>query len=159
MSASNSVHYLYNVAAPHAGPQACLTGHATDSFYIKTAFSPTGDHVLSGSSDGHACIWPVCSPDVQASCATCDNSALATIWRGGCLQQWQCASGLGSECVNSVSSEVVWGCNMSMCLTWVLQSHGLIASQMIASQAEFDAHETHAGVWGQRQQPHPAGGL
>ena len=62
MSASNSVHYLYNVAAPHAGPQACLTGHTTDSFYIKTAFSPTGDHVLSGSSDGHACIWPVRSP-------------------------------------------------------------------------------------------------
>ena len=59
VSASNSVHYLYNVAAPHAGPQACFTGHTTDSFYIKTAFSPDGDHVLSGSSDGHACIWPV----------------------------------------------------------------------------------------------------
>ena len=56
VSASNSVHYVYSLTAPGAAPLARLTGHTTGSFYIKTAFSPDGDHVLSGSSDGCPCI-------------------------------------------------------------------------------------------------------
>ena len=63
VSASNSVHYVYSLTAPGAAPVARLTGHVTGSFYIRTAFSPEGDHVLSGSSNGAACIWPVCLCD------------------------------------------------------------------------------------------------
>ena len=59
VSASNSAHYLYNAGTPQAGPQACFTGHRTGSFFVRTAFSPEGDHVLSGCTDGQPCIWPV----------------------------------------------------------------------------------------------------
>ena len=114
VSASNSVHYLYNVAAPHAGPQACFTGHTTDSFYVKTAFSPDGDHVLSGSSDGHACIWPVRATAfawgrVQASyggLVLCLVSALGDFER---LEESAVTQGPVS------SRQLCWAVKVSMC--------------------------------------------
>lgn len=59
VSASNSVHYLFSTISPWTGPIAKFTGHIMGSFYIKTAFSPDGSHIASGSSDNDACIWAV----------------------------------------------------------------------------------------------------
>lgn len=77
VSASNSVHYLFDTLVPWQGPLAQFTGHVMGSFYIKTAFSGDGTHILSGSSDAAACIWAVApgtSPlDCLVPAATCDD--------------------------------------------------------------------------------------
>ncbi|KAH1080687.1 hypothetical protein J1N35_020448 [Gossypium stocksii] len=49
--------YLYNVLQLDKGPIHTFSGCQIESFYVKAAISPDGDHVLSGSSDGDAYIW------------------------------------------------------------------------------------------------------
>ena len=71
MSVSNHTHYLYDVLRPQQPPLAQFGGHSFRSFYIKAAFSPDGEHILSGSSDRYGYIWSV-SP-----CCTCRHCAHA----------------------------------------------------------------------------------
>ena len=59
VSSIDSCHYLYSMAALDQPPLATLTGHRSDSFCVKSCFSPCGQHVLSGSSDRRAYIWDV----------------------------------------------------------------------------------------------------
>jgi denticleless len=59
VSSIDSCHYLYSLSALDQPPVATLTGHRTDSFCVKSFFSPCGQHVLSGSSDRRAYIWDV----------------------------------------------------------------------------------------------------
>ena len=65
VSVSNHTHYLYDVLRPQQPPLAKFGGHSFRSFYIKAAFSPDGEHILSGSSDRYGYIWSV------SSCCTC----------------------------------------------------------------------------------------
>lgn len=74
VSSIDSCHYLYSMAALDQPPLATLTGHRSDSFCVKSCFSPCGQHVLSGSSDRRAYIW-----DVSA----CSSSGM------GCSRQQQ----------------------------------------------------------------------
>ncbi|KAK9108164.1 hypothetical protein Syun_024175 [Stephania yunnanensis] len=44
------------------GPMSTFSGSQLDTFYVKSAISPDAAHILSGSSDGNACIWQVKRP-------------------------------------------------------------------------------------------------
>ncbi len=59
VSSHNHVHYMFDALRPHLPPLARFTGHRANSFYVRAAFSPDGDHLLSGSTDGNAYIWQV----------------------------------------------------------------------------------------------------
>ncbi|KAF6137003.1 hypothetical protein GIB67_030767 [Kingdonia uniflora] len=54
--------YLYNMLQLDKGPVSTFCGSRFDSFYVKSAISPDGSHILSGSSDGDAYIWQVKKP-------------------------------------------------------------------------------------------------
>ncbi|KAA8494444.1 Denticleless protein-like [Porphyridium purpureum] len=58
-SCTNSCVYVYHTHAPDAGPAYILHGHDTTSgsFYIRSRFSPDGQHVISGSADSCAYVW------------------------------------------------------------------------------------------------------
>ncbi|CAN6446494.1 unnamed protein product [Victoria cruziana] len=51
--------YLYNVLQPDTGPVKTFSGHLIESFYVKSAISHDGAHLLCGSTDGHAYVWQV----------------------------------------------------------------------------------------------------
>ncbi|XP_050383595.1 uncharacterized protein LOC126800295 [Argentina anserina] len=57
----NSI-YLYNVLQLEKGPMQSFSGGRVESFFVKSAISPDGAHILSGSSDGNAYIWQVNKP-------------------------------------------------------------------------------------------------
>lgn len=44
-------------AAGPLPPSAVLAGHSATSFYVKAAFAPGGDMVVSGSNDARAYVW------------------------------------------------------------------------------------------------------
>jgi denticleless len=50
-------HLIYNVVHPDHGPCQWFGGNLIDSFYVKSAFSPDGTHIISGSSDSNAYIF------------------------------------------------------------------------------------------------------
>ena len=50
-------HLLFDVHHPDHGPCQWFGGNLIDSFYVKSAFSPDGTHIISGSSDCNAYIW------------------------------------------------------------------------------------------------------
>jgi WD40 repeat protein len=50
-------HLIFDVAHPEHGPCQWFGGNLIDSFYVKSAFSPDGTHLISGSSDSNAYIW------------------------------------------------------------------------------------------------------
>ncbi|XP_020272509.1 denticleless protein homolog isoform X2 [Asparagus officinalis] len=55
--------YLYDVMHLKKGPAKTFTGSKIGSFYVKSAISPDGVHILGGSSDGNAYIWQVRRPE------------------------------------------------------------------------------------------------
>ncbi|KAK9119795.1 hypothetical protein Scep_017888 [Stephania cephalantha] len=61
-SCMNNRIYLYNILQLHKGPMSTFSGNQLDTFYVKSAISPDAAHILSGSSDGNACIWQVKRP-------------------------------------------------------------------------------------------------
>ncbi len=50
-------HLIYDVTHPDHGPCQWFGGNLIDSFYVKSAFSPDGTHIISGSSDSNAYIF------------------------------------------------------------------------------------------------------
>lgn len=50
-------HLIYDVIHPDHGPCQWFGGNLIDSFYVKSAFSPDGTHIISGSSDSNAYIF------------------------------------------------------------------------------------------------------
>ncbi|KAE8665681.1 hypothetical protein F3Y22_tig00112530pilonHSYRG00126 [Hibiscus syriacus] len=57
--------YLYNVLQLDKGPIRTFSVCRIESFYVKAAISPDGDHILSGSSDGNAYTWKVNKVQVE----------------------------------------------------------------------------------------------
>ncbi|CAL9050312.1 unnamed protein product [Musa banksii] len=55
--------YLYEVLQPDKGPVKVFSGSKIESFFVKSAISPDGAHILGGSSDGNAYIWQVKRPE------------------------------------------------------------------------------------------------
>ena len=54
---------------------ACIvstyTGHMSNSFYIRTAMSPDGKYIASGSKDHNVYLWEVCQPRGVTMCWYC----------------------------------------------------------------------------------------
>ncbi|KAK8938006.1 Guanine nucleotide-binding protein subunit beta [Platanthera guangdongensis] len=55
--------YLYDVLHLSEGPKKIFRGSKITSFYVKSAISPDGSHILSGSEDGNAYLWRVNKPE------------------------------------------------------------------------------------------------
>lgn len=67
----NGTIYLYGLSellsagSTHQGscePLARFQGHQIDSFYVRSCFSPCGNHIMSSSSDKKVYIWDVKNP-------------------------------------------------------------------------------------------------
>lgn len=59
VSCLDSQHHLVSLSRLREGPLAtwCAPSASKASFYMRSAFSPCGDYVLSGSRDCGAHIW------------------------------------------------------------------------------------------------------
>ncbi|KAL5663288.1 hypothetical protein ACJX0J_023396, partial [Zea mays] len=55
--------YLYSVLHVNKGPIKVYTGSKIESFFVKSAISPDGTHILGGSSDGSVYLWQVDQPE------------------------------------------------------------------------------------------------
>ncbi|KAL5210150.1 hypothetical protein ABZP36_005773 [Zizania latifolia] len=55
--------YLYSVLHADKGPIKVYTGSKIESFFVKSAISPDGTHILGGSSDGNVYLWQVDRPE------------------------------------------------------------------------------------------------
>lgn len=95
--------YCYNLSSYSTKPIQRYTGHKNSTFYIKSALSPDGLYLISGSSDERAYIWNVENPKpivaltghtVEVTCAawsstndvrivTCSDDARHKLWRIG----------------------------------------------------------------------------
>ncbi|KAE8795612.1 denticleless protein [Hordeum vulgare] len=51
--------YLYSTLHMDKGPIKTYTGSKIESFFVKSAISPDGTHILGGSSDGNVYLWQV----------------------------------------------------------------------------------------------------
>ncbi|KAG0493010.1 hypothetical protein HPP92_006408 [Vanilla planifolia] len=76
----NSI-YLYDVLHLSKGPSKIFNGSKITSFYVKSAISPDGTHILSGSGDGNAYIWRVNKPgSVPFSLGGHEKEVTAVAW-------------------------------------------------------------------------------
>ncbi|MCL7047661.1 hypothetical protein MKW94_012973 [Papaver nudicaule] len=57
--------YVYNMLQLDKGPVNAFYGSQFESFYVKSAISPDGAYVLSGSSDHNAYVWQLKSPEAD----------------------------------------------------------------------------------------------
>ncbi|RZC79692.1 hypothetical protein C5167_042267 [Papaver somniferum] len=57
--------YVYNMLQLDKGPVNTFSGSQFESFYVKSAISPDGAYVLSGSSDHNAYIWQLKNPEAD----------------------------------------------------------------------------------------------
>uniref|UniRef100_A0A0E0KHU5 Uncharacterized protein n=1 Tax=Oryza punctata TaxID=4537 RepID=A0A0E0KHU5_ORYPU len=55
--------YLYSALHMDKGPIKAYTGSKIESFFVKSAISPDGTHILGGSSDGNVYLWQVDQPE------------------------------------------------------------------------------------------------
>lgn len=95
--------YSYNLSSYSTKPTQTYTGFRNSTFYIKSALSPDGNYLISGSGDEKAYIWNVNSSEplvaltghtVEVTCVawsgagdmpivTCSDDARHMIWRIG----------------------------------------------------------------------------
>ncbi|KAI4998521.1 hypothetical protein ZWY2020_053863 [Hordeum vulgare] len=59
----NILIYLYSTLHMDKGPIKTYTGSKIESFFVKSAISPDGTHILGGSSDGNVYLWQVDQPE------------------------------------------------------------------------------------------------
>ncbi|KAI5665488.1 hypothetical protein M9H77_15341 [Catharanthus roseus] len=73
--------YLYSILSLEKGPVKTFSGCRIDSFFVKSALSPDGAHILGGSSDGNAYIWQVKRPELDPiTLGSHDGEVTAVDW-------------------------------------------------------------------------------
>ncbi|XP_020574066.1 denticleless protein homolog B isoform X1 [Phalaenopsis equestris] len=102
--------YLYDVFHLSKGPQKIFNGSKITSFYVKSAISPDGSHILSGSGDGNAYIWRVNKPEsVPFSLKGHEKEVTAVAW---------CSTEVGKLATSSDDYMVhVWNINKDSCIS------------------------------------------
>ncbi|KAL5683532.1 hypothetical protein ACJX0J_009917, partial [Zea mays] len=88
--------YLYSVLHVNKGPINVYTGSKIEFFFVKSAISPDGTHILGGSSDGNVYLWQVDQPEsVTAVLKGHEGEATSVDW---------CASEVGKIATSSDDS-------------------------------------------------------
>jgi denticleless len=62
-SCTNDIIYQYSTSMLKCDPVGAFGGHKNSTFYVKTAISPEGRYLLSGSSCGQGFIWHIDQPE------------------------------------------------------------------------------------------------
>ncbi|KAF0913148.1 hypothetical protein E2562_020278 [Oryza meyeriana var. granulata] len=93
--------YLYSVLHMDKGPVKVYTGSKIESFFVKSAISPDGTHILGGSSDGNVYLWQVDQPESGPIILEGHEGEATSV-------DW-CASEIGKIATSSDDSKVlVW---------------------------------------------------
>ncbi|KAJ0971544.1 hypothetical protein J5N97_019503 [Dioscorea zingiberensis] len=102
--------YLYEVLHPYKGATKVFSGSKIDTFYVKSALSPDGAHLLSGSSDGNAYIWRVNKPEATpVKLEGHEGEVTAVDW---------CSSEIGKLATSADDSMVrVWNMKRGSCVS------------------------------------------
>ncbi|PKU63154.1 denticleless protein homolog B [Dendrobium catenatum] len=102
--------YLYDVLHLSKGPKKIFNGSKITSFYVKSAVSPDGSHILSGSGDGNAYIWRVDKPEsAPVSLTGHEKEVTAVAW---------CSTEVGKLATSSDDYMVhVWNIKKESCIS------------------------------------------
>ncbi|KAH7686197.1 denticleless protein [Dioscorea alata] len=102
--------YLYEVLHVNKGATKVFSGSKIDTFYVKSALSPDGAHLLSGSSDGNAYIWRVNKPEgIPVKLEGHEGEVTAVDW---------CSSEIGKLVTSADDSKVrVWNMKRGGCIS------------------------------------------
>ncbi|KAG8097876.1 hypothetical protein GUJ93_ZPchr0013g34187 [Zizania palustris] len=100
--------YLYSVLHADKGPIKVYTGSKIASFFVKSAISPDGTHILGGSSDGNVYLWQVDRPE--------NGPIILEGHEGETTSVDWCASEVGKIATSSDDSKVrVWNPERRVC--------------------------------------------
>ncbi|ONM08028.1 Transducin/WD40 repeat-like superfamily protein [Zea mays] len=126
--------YLYSVLHVNKGPINVYTGSKIEFFFVKSAISPDGTHILGGSSDGNVYLWQVDQPEsVTAVLKGHEGEATSVDW---------CASEVGKIATSSDDSTVrVWSTKKMDCTN--VSSPTVIRKRAIAPNTEHRRSITH----------------
>ncbi|KAM0945844.1 putative transcription factor WD40-like family [Dioscorea sansibarensis] len=102
--------YLYEALHLNKGATKVFSGSKIDTFYVKSALSPDGAHLLSGSSDGNAYIWRVNKPEgIPVKLEGHEGEVTAVDW---------CSSEIGKLVTSADDSKVrVWNMKRGGCIS------------------------------------------
>ncbi|GIL50897.1 hypothetical protein Vafri_6864 [Volvox africanus] len=151
VSCLNSQHHLFALSQLFSGPLAtwCAPPPAVkSSFYMRSAFSPCGDYILSGSRDCGAHIWMVANPQRPPITLPHEQEVTGVTWCGG---DWS------KVATCSDSGEVrVWTLNrLPARETWPIES---VMPAMASHVAELDYSGYRNAEIEQRQKAQTAAG-
>ncbi|XP_066327861.1 uncharacterized protein [Miscanthus floridulus] len=126
--------YLYSVLHMNKGPIKVYTGSKIESFFVKSAISPDGTHILGGSSDGNVYLWQVDQPE-SAPIVLKGHEGEAT------SVDW-CASEVGKIATSSDDSTVrVWSTKKMECTN--VSSPTVIRKRITAPNTEYRRSSSH----------------
>lgn len=101
--------YMYDILRLDKDPCKIFSGSKIGSFYVKSAISPDGAHILGGSSDGSAYIWQVNKPERPPVLLNGHEGEVTAV-------DW-CTSEVGKIATASDDFMVrVWNINESSCI-------------------------------------------
>ncbi|OEL24607.1 Denticleless protein-like protein [Dichanthelium oligosanthes] len=126
--------YLYSVLHVNKGPVKVYTGSKIESFFVKSAISPDGNHILGGSSDGNVYLWQVDQPESDPIILKGHEGEAASV-------DW-CASEVGMIATSSDDSTVrVWSTRKIECTN--VSSPTAIRKRITAPNTEYRRSATH----------------
>ncbi|WVZ60195.1 hypothetical protein U9M48_010248 [Paspalum notatum var. saurae] len=126
--------YLYSVLHVNKGPIKVYTGSKIESFFVKSAISPDGTHILGGSSDGNVYLWQVDQPESDPIVLKGHEGEATSV-------DW-CASEVGKIATTSDDSMVrVWSTKKMNCTN--VSSPTVIRKRITAPNTEYRRCTTH----------------
>ncbi|XP_062213300.1 uncharacterized protein LOC133914178 [Phragmites australis] len=126
--------YLYSVLHVNKGPIKIFTGSKIESFFVKSAISPDGTHMLGGSSDGNVYLWQVDQPESSPIVLEGHEGEVTSV-------DW-CVSEVGKIVTSSDDSTVrVWGTKKMDCTN--VSSPTVIRKRITVPNTEYRRSATH----------------
>ncbi|GJN23643.1 hypothetical protein PR202_gb11308 [Eleusine coracana subsp. coracana] len=120
--------YLYSVLHVNKGPIKVYSGSKIESFFVKSAISPDGTHILGGSSDGNVYLWQVDQPESSPVVLEGHEGEATSV-------DW-CTSEVGKIATSSDDSTVrVWSTKKMDCTN--IRSPTVIRKRITAPNTEY----------------------